>query len=244
MKIVAVIQARISSTRLPGKVLKKISGKPMLWYVYKRLCQSKLIDQIIISTSTHKSDNRIAQFCEKYNIGYFRGSLNNVLKRFYDTTYKFSADIIIRITADCPLIDPGLIDEGIKIFIKEKPDYLTNIFHRTYPRGFDYEIINFATLEKTYHNAKSPVDLEHVTPYIYNSHPEDFKIINMLQKQDKSGYQVTVDNPEDFRLIRILINKYKADKLDYKQITWILETNPELVKINQHVIRKHLSNSN
>lgn len=238
MNTIAIIQARMSSTRLPKKVLKKINGKPMLRYLLDRLLKSKYINKIIVATSTDKSDDILYKFCNTYHIEVFRGSLNNVLDRFYQTAIIYKADIVIRITADCPFIDPKLLDKGIASFLKKKPDYLSNIIKRTYPRGFDFEIMSFKTLKNAFLNAKNEFEREHVTPYIYKTNPEKFKLYNIRQKSDYSKYQLTVDTIEDFDLIEILITKFRAHLLDYKKIINIMIKNPKLSLINQKIRRK------
>src|SRR3989344_9493082 len=153
MKIVAIIQARMTSTRFPGKVLKAIADKSMLWYVVNRTRAAKKTDEVVVASSTDSSDDLIENFCKRNRIKYFRGDLDNVLKRYYETAKKFNATVVVRITSDCPLIDGRLIDEGINQFLENGYDYLSNLVERTFPRGFDFEIITFKALEKVYNNA-------------------------------------------------------------------------------------------
>ena len=239
MKTVAIIQARMASTRLPGKVMSLINNQPMLAYVVIRAKKAKQIDEVLIATSTHPADDAIEAFCEKEHVSYFRGSMIDVLSRYYKAAIKYQADVVIRITSDCPLIDGTLIDQGLTNFKKAGVDYLSNLIERTFPRGFDFEIFTFVALEKAFLNAKDASEREHVTPYIYFTHPQDFKILNFRQKEDKSVYQITVDTPQDLELLKILIEQYNADKLNYKQIITLLDSHPELVAINKEVKRKH-----
>lgn len=242
MIIDLIIQARMTSTRLPGKVLLPIAGKPMLWHVIYRVSLLKNINNIIVATSTDRSDDMIAKFCSINNIKCFRGSLDNVLSRYYEAALQEKADIIIRITADCPLIDAKLIERGLKIFKDKKLDYLSNVIERTYPVGFDFEIFTSSLLEKAYRNAKIEAEKEHVTPYFYLTHPDKFKIYNLKQNKNKSSYRLTVDTAQDLALIKILIEKYQAQKKDFQKIITILENHPELVSINKNVKAKVLTN--
>lgn len=235
----AIIQARMSSTRLPGKVLLPIAEKPMLWYVVERTREAHSIREVLVATSVDPSDDPIAAFCKQNRILFFRGSHDDVLDRYFKAARWIKADIVVRITADCPLIDAGLIDRGIELFTKGHFDYLSNTVERTFPRGFDFEVFTFAALEKAFRNAKEIPEREHVTPYIYITHPQQFKIKNFSQKVDKSAYQITVDTPQDFKLLKILIEEYRADELNYQQIISFLDAHPELVKINKEVKRKH-----
>ena len=219
-KVVAIIQARMGSTRLPGKVLLQIKDKPILWHIVNRLKFSKYINSVVISTSTSQSDDDIELFTKKNNIDYFRGSENDVLDRMYKTALKFSADIIIRITGDCPFVDPFLIDELIKLFNSQKYDYIgiatgagvINMKENKYPDGLDAECFSFETFKKTWKNAKSPVDREHVTPYMWKVKGR-FRNGNLFSKKDYSNIRLTLDHKEDFNLIeKIYDGLYKEDK--------------------------------
>ncbi len=241
-KIFAIIQARTSSTRLSCKVLMNIKRKPMLWHVVNRLKLSKKIDDIILAIPICKEDDVLEKFAKKNNIKYFRGSRDNVLSRYYGATKKFQSDIIVRITSDCPLIDPDIIDLVIKKHIKTKADYTSNVFKRTFPRGFDVEVFNFEVLEKAHKKASKKYEKEHVTPYIYK-HPKIFRLQNLEAKSmfRKPDLRLTVDTKEDMKLIKKIYNHlYK----DHKQIFYIDEViklfnrKPELAKINFNVEQK------
>lgn len=238
MNTVAIIQARMTSTRLPGKVLMKIAGKPMLWYVIKRTRLAKLINCVVVATSIDSTDNQIVDFCRIHKINYFRGSLDDVLSRYYHAARKYKADVIVRITADCPLVDGKLVDKGLKIFKRKKVDYLSNTIERTFPRGFDFEIFTKKTLIRMHKNAKDATEREHVTPYIYQSHPEDFSVLNLKNSANRSSFRITVDTKDDLKLIKILIEKYGADNKNFEWIISLLEKYPDLVVINQNVRNK------
>ncbi|MBM4171224.1 MAG: acylneuraminate cytidylyltransferase [Ignavibacteria bacterium] len=240
---IAIVQARYGSTRLPGKIFKEIVNKPMLWHVINRLSDSKLIDKIVIATTTNEEDDLTENFCIENDIEYYRGSSENVLERYFESAKKFNADIIIRITSDCPLIDPDIIDEMLNIFSNEgKVDYLSNVQERTFPRGLDTEIFSFQALEKAFLNSSKKFEQEHVTPFIY-SHPELFTIKNHKCMQDYSFHRWTVDTEEDFQLIAKIYNHlYNPEKnflLD--DILKLFDKYPELIKINEGIKQKSLS---
>ncbi|NMB80490.1 MAG: acylneuraminate cytidylyltransferase [Ignavibacteria bacterium] len=238
---IVIVQARYGSTRLRGKILKNISGKPILWHVINRLSYSKMIDKIVVATTTGPEDDKTEQFCIDNDISYYRGDVNNVLSRYYETAKKFRADIIIRITSDCPLIDPVILDKMIEQFLSftEPIDYFSNVIQRTFPRGLDIEIFSFEALEKAFTEAKTDFDREHVTPYFYNN-PGIFKIKNYQNDIDYSFHRWTVDTEEDFRLIEeIYRSLYQPDKLFlFEETLNLFETNPDLIKINQHIKQK------
>lgn len=242
----AIVQARFGSTRLPGKILKPLSGKPMLLHVFNRLAQAKLVDKIIIATTILPEDDAVQIFCEENKILFFRGSSADVLSRYYETAKRFNSNVIIRITADCPLIDPTIIDKMVERFteetVKEKFEYLSNVSPRTFPRGLDTEIFSFASLEKTYHEAHQEYEREHVTPYIYQ-HPEIFSLSNYPNNHDYSFHRWTVDTAEDFELIKEIYDAlYNEKKIFlFADVLKLFENRPELFNINQNVKQKGLS---
>lgn len=241
MKKVAIIQARMSSTRLPGKVLKEVLNKPLIMYQIERIAKTKLIDDIVVATTMNKADKPIIDLCVSKKINHFCGSENNVLSRYYLAAKKYSADIVIRLTADCPLIDPMIVDKVIKYFIEkyDRYDYVSNIFQRTYPRGMDTEVFSFKLLEETYLKAKTDYEKEHVTPYIYNN-PQIYSIANISNSCDLSGIRLTVDTIEDFQLIQLIIETLFPNNSNFSlnNIIEFLEKNPDLRKINQHIQQK------
>jgi len=239
---VAIVQARLGSKRLPGKIFKILAGKPMLWHVVDRLSHAKMLDKIIIATTTLSEDDQVEQFCISNNISFYRGSSNDVLSRYYETAKLYNAGIVIRITSDCPVIDPYLIDSMLLQFNEEDHiDYMSNSLHRTFPRGLDAEIFTFASLEKTYNEANLDYEHEHVTPYIYNN-PDKFIVKNYANEKDLSNYRWTVDTAEDLMLIdEIYKNLYRKDKIFlFKDILQLIESRPELAKINQDIKQKKL----
>lgn len=244
-KVAAIIQARLGSTRLHGKILKVISEKPMLWHIVNRLSHSKLIDQIIIATTNLFEDDHVQEFCEMNNILFYRGSPEDVLSRYYEAANKFKTDIVIRITSDCPVIDPLIVDNMLEYFFKENQlsnlDYLSNVLPRTFPRGLDTEIFSFNSLARAHTEATQQFEREHVTPYIYN-HPEIFTTKNFTNDKDYSFHRWTVDTQEDFRLIEEIYKALysKKELFLFEDILKLFEERPDLININQNVQQKNL----
>lgn len=239
--VVAIVQARMGSTRLPGKVLKKVAGEPLLYYLIERLKKAKLINQIIIATTEKPEDDKIIDFCMEQKLPFFRGSEENVLSRFYHAAFDYSGEVIIRVTSDCPLIDPEVVDQVVKIILNRYPeiDYASNTIERTFPRGLDVEAFTFNALQKAYIEANSPEELEHVTYYIY-SNPKEFNIKSLKGKENNSDLRLTVDTPEDFELISLIINKLQDKNPNYRtsDIVKLLEEHPEWKEINAHIKQK------
>jgi len=240
-KVVAIIQARMGSTRLPGKVMMDIIGRPMLWHVGNRVSNSRLVDKIVVATSITKQNDCIESFCKKNEIDFYRGSEENVLDRYYQTAKNFKADIIARITADCPLIDPEVIDKVILSYLNNRNffDGTSNTIDRTYPRGMDVEVISFEALKKCWKKADEQYQKEHLTPYIYE-HSEIFNLKNVKHEKDLSDLRLTVDEEKDLELIRKIYSKlYKEDDIFYlNDIIKLFKENPELIAINKKVKQK------
>ena len=230
-----IIQARMNSTRLPGKVLMNIDGKfPALFYTVEQLKNSKLLEKIIIATSSNQEDNDIEKFCRKYNIKCFRGSLENVLDRYYQCAKEFGITTIVRIPADKPLIDPEIVDEVIQKFKENSFDCVTNFQPSTIPSGTEVEIFSFSALETAWKNTSSVFDKEHVTPYIYKN-KEQFKIFNVVNKEDLSNFRWALDYKEDLELIRKIVMKIEKRPILTRDIINLLNKEKELIKINQNV---------
>lgn len=228
----------MTSTRLPGKVLQKINDRSLLDYHIDRLKRTGF--QIIIATTTNKTDDPIIEFCEENNVKSSRGSEDNVLSRYYDAAVENKLDIVIRVTSDCPLIDPHLIRNSVEKYLRFNNEnmYISNVIDRTFARGFDFEIFSFSLLEEAFKNADSISDLEHVTPYIRCNHSGLVEFYDIKQPIDNSHLRITVDTSEDFELIKKLISSHKAQELPYNEIEEILLAHPELVAINQHIEQK------
>ncbi|SFM89084.1 cytidylyltransferase domain-containing protein [Methanolobus profundi] len=241
MKIVAIVQARIGSTRLPGKVMKTILGKPVILWDIDRISSSMLIDETVIAIPYGEENDIIESTVRQYNnkITVARGSENDVLDRYYKAAVQAKADIIIRITSDCPLIDPTIIDKVIEEFLTNGCDYCSNTLELTYPRGMDTEIFTFKALEKAWKEAKEDYEREHVTPYI-REHPDIFKQCNVSNEENLSHLRLTLDTPEDFELItEIYCHLHPTKKMFLlKHIQELFNKRPDLIKINEHIMQK------
>lgn len=217
IEVLAILQARMSSSRLPGKVAKEVLGMPILAYEISRILQSKKINKLIVATSTNLEDDVVEQIAQKSGVECFRGDLNNVLSRYYLCAKAQNAKHIVRLTGDCPIIDPTLIDEIISFHLLNQADYTSNGVERTFPDGLDTEIMTFETLEKTYQNASTKDELEHVTYYIY-THPELFKILQYTNNEDLSHIRWTLDYPEDFEKLKSIIESQPNNTFSWKEI--------------------------
>lgn len=241
MRIVAIIQARMGSTRLPGKILKKVNGRPLLSYQLERLQQSNFISDLVIATTTDEKDDVIVEFCKLNNILWFRGSEEDVLARYYETAKRFNADAIVRITSDCPIIDVQVVNKTITYFMDNNFDYVSNTVDRTYPRGLDTEVFTFAALEKAHKEAVIERDREHVTAYFYTN-PDIFKIAGVRNEVDYSKYRWTVDTEEDFQLIENIIENLYSENPQFTlyDTVKLMEANPDWFYINAHIEQKKL----
>tara|TARA_B100000886_G_C20399586_1_gene481937 strand:- start:36 stop:743 length:708 start_codon:yes stop_codon:yes gene_type:complete len=234
MKTIAIIQARMGSTRLPGKVMMKIIGKPIIEHLIDRVSKSGYINDIVVATSNKTENQELINFLKLKGIKIFIGDEEDVLSRYYLTAKKYQAKNIVRITADCPLIDYSVIDSTIKAYFKDTVDYTSNIFPRSFPKGLDTEVFSFKSLEKAFKESNKKYDREHVTPYIRES--GKFKISNFSYKKDLSHVRLTVDWKEDFILIDKIFNIFKPNALfNWLDIISIMDKDPNLYKINSHL---------
>lgn len=232
MRIIAIIQARMSSTRLPGKVLKLAAGKPLLWHVLTRVKKAKSIDGVVVATTASQKDDAIAAFAERMGAGVYRGSENDVLDRYYRASVEFKADAVVRITADCPLIDPLVIDKAVELFKKSGADYVSNTVALSYPNGIDVEVFKASALARAWREAKLSSEREHVTPYIWKR-PKFFSQKQLVYPAgDYSKYRLTVDDEKDLRLVRRVLSFFKGRDFHTADLIDLLEKNPELAQIN------------
>lgn len=234
-----IVQARMSSSRLPGKALMKIGPKPVLWYVVSRLKRVRNISGIHVATTDEAGDDPLEKFCSEEGISVFRGSLTDVLDRFYQCAGKNKLRDIIRITADCPLLDPALIGEMASYYTKSKGnlDYYSNVNPPTYPDGLDVEIFSFRALEKAWKEAKLPSDREHVTPYIRN-HPKLFRAENRVFTRDLSGLRWTLDEEADLKFIsRVFEHFHYSIDFSMQDVLDLLNSRPELQALNASIGR-------
>ena len=234
-----IIQARIGSSRLPGKILRNYKNYNLLKVLIKRLKKSKKVKNIIVATTKQKEDDKIVKFCVSNSLKYFRGSKNNVLMRYYEASKKYKEKNIIRITSDCPLIDPVILDKMIIEFKKKNLDYLSNTYPEpsTYPDGMDIEIFTYRSLELANKYAKKKSEKEHVTVYIRKQ--KKFKILRTDLTKNKSNYRLTVDYLKDYNLFKNLIDEFK-NKIFFvgmNEIIRFLDKNPRLTKYQKKILR-------
>ena len=232
MVVGCIIQARMGSTRLPGKVLMNVDEKnPILYHVITQLQNCKFLDKIVVATTELKEDDKIEEFAASMNIDCFRGNPTDVLDRYYKCALKFSLSIIVRITADNPLIDPTLVDDAINIFNSNSFDYVSNAHIRSFPYGTETEVFSFTALEKAWKNAKTNYDKEHVTPYLYNN-SDKFKIFDIMSKENMSHLRWTVDKADDLKLVQIITSKIQKRPILMNDIIELFSKEPNLIKIN------------
>ena len=230
-----IIQARVGSTRLPGKVIKEIDGvNTVLDYVINQVKFSKKIEKIIVATTDLIEDEVICKNLSLLKIEFFRGSSEDVLDRYYHCAKKFSIDNIVRVTADNPLIDPNIIDLVIDEYENNKCDYASNTLHRTFPYGTEVEVFSFKSLKKAWNDSKKPSEREHVTPFIYN--PQNgFILINTENQENLSYLRYTVDRIEDLKLVREIIKNIPTRPILIQDIIELYKNNPEIFEINKNV---------
>ena len=237
MKVIAVIQARLGSTRLPGKVLLDLEGKSVLEHVIIRVKSSKFVNDVIVATTINKDDLEIVKLCANLGISVYCGSEDDVLDRYYQTARLFKADLIVRITSDCPLIDPMVIDEVISLHVREKADFTSNTIKETYPDGEDIEVFTFVALKEAWKKAKLSSEREHVTPFMRKN--PAFKLANLEYNRDISHKRWTLDNPEDYDFIKSIYKNIYIEKpyFGMEEILKFIDKNPGIEKINQNINR-------
>lgn len=234
MKRVGIIsQARMASTRLPGKIMLAIKGKPLLWYFTERLKSSGV--PLYLATSTHPGNDIVAAFGEQHGVTVFRGDEHNVLKRYHDCAKEHSLDVIVRITSDCPLSDGAMIKDAVAKYLALDNEHVhfSNCVTLTYPHGLNFEIFSSKLLVDAYLHATTDFHKEHVTPYIIQNVSGNVVLKDYVREDDASMYRVTVDTYEDFLLIQKLIEEYGADVKNTEEIIAIFKAHPELVEINK-----------
>jgi len=265
-KVVAIIQGRMSSSRLPGKILADIAGQPMLQRVFLRTSRAEAVAETVFATTTDPSDDPVAEYCDFSGIPFTRGNLFDVLDRYYQAAKQSEADVIVRITADCPVIDPELIDDVVRIVLGEQSsvgsyqfDFAANRlpppWKRTYPTGLDTEVCTFAALEKAWKEAKGPQHREHVMPYFYEGvelitenrslqtgiSPRGYNIALLQHTTDFGNYRWTVDTAEDLEFMRQLYSRFDGrDDFTWKEVLDLVHNEPKLMEINAGVEHKTL----
>lgn len=241
MNVVAIIQARTGSTRLPNKIFLKLANASLLSHVVNRLRPSKEIDKIVIATTTSLDDNSVEEWCLNNSLDCFRGSENNVLERYYQAAKKFNADIIIRITADDPFKDYRLIDQAVKIIKDKNYDFVCNNSPVSFPEGLDVEVLSMDALSKSFLNSTSNFEKEHVTQYIHRN-KKSFKIFNIKNFKDLSSFRWTIDTKDDYLFTIEIYNRlFDINNIFLTEdIYQILDKNPQLLQINNAVKKSDL----
>jgi spore coat polysaccharide biosynthesis protein SpsF len=239
MKTVAIVQGRMASSRLPDKILKEINGKPMLAWVIDRASMAQRIDQVVVATTIDPSDDAVEAYCRDHQIACYRGSMHDVLDRFYQAAKQYQADVVVRFTADCPLLDPQLIDYVLAEFFKAGADFAANRlpppFTRTYPIGLDTEVATFAALERAWKEATAKHDREHVMPYLYEVDGR-FKVVRVEYECDYGEMRWTVDTAEDLELIRqVALRLQDTPNFTWLDVLAVFQREPELAQINSNV---------
>ena len=240
MRVVIIIQARMGSTRLPGKVLAPVMGRPLLDYQIERLRRSAREVDIVVATTTQPRDQQIVDYCKAHRVDYYRGSEDDVLERYWKAAKDY-ADTVVRISSDSPLIDPQIVDQVIALYGDSYPayDYVSNTLTRTYPRGMDVEVFSFKSLEEAFTYATLPHEREHVTPYIY-THSDRFKLGTVTSNSNNSHYRLTVDTAEDLTLVtRVIETLYpRSPNFGLQEIVTLFAADPSLPQINAAIQQK------
>ena len=241
MRTVAIIQARVGSTRLPGKVLLDIGGESMLARVVRRTRRAKELTAVVVATSTLPADEPIVAECARLEVPVFRGSEADVLDRYYRAALAFEADAVVRITSDCPLVDPAVIDQVVSAFLAKRPDYASNTLQRSFPRGLDVEVMSSEALATAWREALAPEERVHVTPFLYR-HPVRFGLLNVPAPADFSAMRWTVDTAEDLEFVRDLDRELEGrDDLGWQEVAAFVGRSPHLAEVNRRVPQKPLS---
>jgi spore coat polysaccharide biosynthesis protein SpsF len=245
-RIVAIIQARMSANRLPGKVMERCGGKEILWHVINRVMRASTIDHVMVATTTHVDDVKIvdlvtenaAFFHRQYGkqLGFHTGSMNNVLDRYYKAARAADADVVVRITADCPLLSPRTIDDVVTFFGRGNYDYASNVHPPTFSDGLDVEVMTFDVLETAWHEAAFKSEREHVTPFI-TKHPERFRIGNFENPIDLSDLRWTVDTEQDLAFVRAIYDQMQKTFFTTEEVLLLLQRVPQLANINRGIER-------
>lgn len=237
--VVAILQARMGSSRLPNKVLLKVKGRTLLELYINRVQQSQLVDKIVIATTEKSEDDVIQGIVVQLGLDCFRGSENDLLDRYYQCAKEYHADAIVRVTPDDPFVDHRVIDRAVQIFKDNQVDFVTNHFEPTYPEGLDVEVYSIHALKKSWKEASLLSEREHVFPYIQN-HQDEFRIINFVQDKDYSHLRWTIDYKCDYEMTKVIYDHLYEKKPIFLQedILQLLEEHPEIAEMNNHISRK------
>ena len=240
MKIISTIEARMTSSRLPGKPMLEVSGQTMMEHLIKRLQKVKFIDAIVMATTVNKADDILANHCKDLGVEVFRGSEDDVMGRVIGAAEMLDADIIVEITGDCPIIDPSLIEQALQIYLNNSVDYVSNCNIRSYPDGMDVQVFSLDALKKSSNMTTNALDREHVTLHIRNN-PDIFSLLNIVAPPEQywPDLGVTLDEEDDYRFIKAIMDNFDRDYLfSCTEIISFLKNNRDLLKINSDILRK------
>ena len=244
MRTVAIVQARMNSSRLPGKVLKDIAGEPMLVWAVERVRLAESVDEVMVATTTDPSDDEIEHLCNERGYIVYRGSVFDVLDRYYQAALQTHADVVVRVTADCPLIDPQVVDQVVTTLQCEGADFAANRlpppWHRTFPIGLDTEVASFSALKRAWEEAQESFEREHVMPYLYDTEGR-FKVVVVDHEPDYGFMRWTVDTPEDLDLVRRIFSHFPDGlHISWGEVLQLYESEPDLMEINARIQHKTL----
>lgn len=242
-RVVVINQARMTSTRLPGKVLKPVLGRPLLEYQIERLRRASLVHEIVVATTTNATDDVLVDFCRGRGVAVYRGSETDVLSRYHGAAREAGAEVVVRVTSDCPVIDPAVVDQVIGHYLahRDEFDYVSNTQVRSFPRGMDTEVFPMASLERAFREGALDYEREHVTPFLYRN-PERFRIGQVVYRENRGDDRWTVDTPEDYELIRRIIEALYPDNPAFtlEDVLALLDRHPDWRQINAHINQKKL----
>ncbi|HEV8698336.1 MAG TPA: glycosyltransferase family protein [Candidatus Limnocylindrales bacterium] len=239
-RTVAIIQARMGSERLPGKVLLPLLGEPMLTRVVRRTARAGRLDEVVVATTDQPADDAIVELADREGWHVVRGSAHDLLDRYVVAARAHDAEVIVRITSDCPLIDPEVIDRTIAAFDAADVDYASNSLEpRTFPRGLDVEVVSRAALERAWREDADPAWREHATPYVYR-HPEAFRVLAVRSEDDQSEQRWSVDTPEDYELVRRIYEAIGRDDFGWREALAVVVAHPDWAALNRHIVQKPL----
>ncbi|WP_420128105.1 cytidylyltransferase domain-containing protein [Longimicrobium sp.] len=238
MKVVGIIQARMGSTRLPGKVLRPLAGEPMLARCVSRLQHARTLDQVVVATTTGEEDDAIVDLCRARGWPWFRGECDDVLDRYYRAARQYGAGVVVRVTSDCPLLGPRVVDRVVSAL--GDADLASNVLPRhTWPRGLDAEAVRMDALERAWHEDTNPATREHVTLYI-KRHPERFRLVEVNNHHALPEMRWTVDTPEDYAFASRVYDHFGHDRFSWREVLLLLRSHPEIAEMNRHVMQKAL----
>lgn len=242
MRVVCIVQARMGSSRLPGKVMMDLAGEPMLVRDISRLRRAKTLSEILVATTVEPADDVIEALCRRSGWVWFRGSEQDVLDRYYKAALSHRADTVVRVTSDCPLIEPTIVDQVVCYFLTNhhRLDYVSNRIPRpSFPIGLDTEVFSFQALQQAWQQDGNPAWREHVTPYIYMN-PSVFRVEGITSDMDRSYMRWTVDTSEDMDFVRKIYDHFESDDFSWTDVLSVLERHPEWLEINRHVVQKSI----